>query len=315
MPTAILRDSQPFSTAKKEPDNRYVRRFAAREVVMSDSTLSEGARLLYLCLDEYARGADVAFPSQKTLAGRLGMSLRTIERHLKQLREAGVVEAARRSLGGPNEYRLAARDLPPTSRQPPANLPPDLAVPPDSCGGTLPTAVAGGTPQNLHILPHPARAHVFNQRIEEKNISITAEQFAELEEAYERHLKHHRQEPRDIVLQILMDMSNRGALDWDRFRDRHSDWCAAQQRAGWQYCTLTLLAWVRAGMPQAAPIPDRNARHEALNVRPIKPDVSSETSQRAMEEAERMLREFEEAEHSREVSGTSPRAAGAEQIR
>ena len=139
MPTAILRDSQPLSTAKKEPDNRYVRRFAAREVVMSDSTLSEGARLLYLCLDEYARGADVAFPSQKTLAGRLGMSLRTIERHLKQLREAGVVEAARRSLGGPNEYRLAARDLPPTSRQPPARFGGTSRQlwrdPPDSRGG------------------------------------------------------------------------------------------------------------------------------------------------------------------------------------
>jgi hypothetical protein len=73
----------------------------------------------------------------------------------------------------------------------------------------------------------------------------------ELEAAWERHHKHSREEPRDLAFRVIVGMN--GDFDIARFRDRHERWCAAWDKRDWQYCPLTFLAWVRAGMPEPPP--------------------------------------------------------------
>lgn len=205
-----------------------------------DADLSPGARLVYQYLDERARASDTCWPSQATIAGALGMSLRSVERHVAALCAAGYVRKSRRGrLGGGLMYEMAARaethanSIPANTRQHPPNL-----------AGTHPPTVAGHhlitESRQIEITPLPP-------------VTVTDEQFRELEEAFDRHLKHHRTEPRDNVLRLLMDMAQRGQFAWDLFRARHAAWCASQARAGWQYCTLTFLAWIRAGMPPPPP--------------------------------------------------------------
>lgn len=75
----------------------------------------------------------------------------------------------------------------------------------------------------------------------------------ELESAWDRHLKHIREEPKDLAFQRIIGMD--GKFDVSRFRDRHADFCEAWDTAGWQYCPLTFLAWIEAGMPVAPPKP------------------------------------------------------------
>lgn len=79
--------------------------------------------------------------------------------------------------------------------------------------------------------------------------------FAELGAAYDRHLKHHRDEPRDIVLETVTALAASAVFDWDRFRKVHPVWCAYHNRKGWQYSNLSFLAWIRAGMPPPPPEP------------------------------------------------------------
>lgn len=216
---------------------------------MLDAELTPGARLVYLMLDEYARGADTCWPAQQTIATRLGISTRSVERHIRQLVTLGYIEKSRASIGAPTHYRMAAR----TVRIPPDNL----APPTRQFGGWHPTALSGD-----------ARVpYCVNTGIEEKTPlppakpPVSEEEFRELEEAYDRHLKHHRSEPRDTVLQMVLDQATRGVFDWPKFRGRHREWCARQTAAGWQYASLTFLGWIRAGYPPPAPVPiDRESQ-------------------------------------------------------
>ncbi len=84
-----------------------------------------------------------------------------------------------------------------------------------------------------------------------ENPKISADDF---ESAWDRHLKHTRSEPKDLVLQQILSMN--GKFDEARFRERHAVFCDAWDKAGWQYCPLTFLGWIEAGMPMPPPKPD-----------------------------------------------------------
>ncbi|HET9131924.1 MAG TPA: DUF1376 domain-containing protein, partial [Terriglobia bacterium] len=74
-------------------------------------------------------------------------------------------------------------------------------------------------------------------------------QLQEISDAYDRHQKYRRKEPRDLVIQNLLSMN--GKFDWERFRKNHVPYCEHYASHGWDFCTLTLLEWIDAGMPGA----------------------------------------------------------------
>jgi hypothetical protein len=90
------------------------------------------------------------------------------------------------------------------------------------------------------------------------SVSVSASEFPitaeELENAWERHLKHSREEAKDPVFQIIFGMN--GQFDAEKFRARHGPYCESYARSGWKFCPLTFLAWIRAGMPEAPPEPE-----------------------------------------------------------
>lgn len=221
---------------------------------MEDTGISEGARFLYAILDEYARQENSCWPSQAELSERFGISSRTVQRRIAELETAGMIECHRRRVaGGPNEYVLVARDsrqaLPPIWRNPPPT--------PATSGGTLPPLVAEPVGPYLNTL--------LKQSIEEhknplppakdEELKLSEERFSELEDGYDRHMKFHRLEPRDTILQMLMDQAHRGIFNWVKFRSNHAGYCEAQERNGWNFASLTFMSWVRAGMPPAAKTP------------------------------------------------------------
>ena len=76
---------------------------------------------------------------------------------------------------------------------------------------------------------------------------------SEFESSWELHLKHARSEPKDMVFQMLLSMQH---FDVEKFRARHAPYCEAWKRQGWQYCPLTFLGWIQAGMPDPPPPPE-----------------------------------------------------------
>lgn len=89
------------------------------------------AKLVYARLMQYAGDTGVAYPQIKTLASEIGMSQAWVEKCLRELREAGLVEATpRRGPSGDiegNEYRFffhlwmgRQRQVPPPSKGPPS---------------------------------------------------------------------------------------------------------------------------------------------------------------------------------------------------
>ena len=72
--------------------------------------LGPGAKLTYARLMQYAGDAGVAFPRIKTLAAEIGMSYGSVKQYLRELRDAGLIEATPRytSAGDTdsNEYRF-----------------------------------------------------------------------------------------------------------------------------------------------------------------------------------------------------------------
>lgn len=65
--------------------------------------ISDGAFRLYCLLQSYCYGEkDICFPSQKTLGERLRRSVRTVQRYIKELVEAKLIEVIRR--GSNNNY-------------------------------------------------------------------------------------------------------------------------------------------------------------------------------------------------------------------
>jgi DNA-binding transcriptional MocR family regulator len=64
------------------------------------STISAGAKLCYARLCRFAGKNGVAWPHQKTLAAKLGVSDRTIRAYLRELKDAGLIETRPRRIKG-----------------------------------------------------------------------------------------------------------------------------------------------------------------------------------------------------------------------
>lgn len=65
-----------------------------------ESDLSAGAKLTYTVLASLAGGKDHAWPSQGYLAGKVSVSIRTVQRYLQELVESGLIEKCRAFLKG-----------------------------------------------------------------------------------------------------------------------------------------------------------------------------------------------------------------------
>lgn len=71
-------------------------------------TISDGAFRLYCVLQSYCYGEkDICFPSQKTLGEKLRRSVRTVQRYIKELVDARLIEVIRR--GSNNNYYKMVR--------------------------------------------------------------------------------------------------------------------------------------------------------------------------------------------------------------
>lgn len=70
--------------------------------------ISDGAKNLYLIMQALAIKGDEIEHSQKTLANMMGKSVRTIQRYLKELKEAGLLEIFFR-LGRTNVYKVLVK--------------------------------------------------------------------------------------------------------------------------------------------------------------------------------------------------------------
>ena len=75
-------------------------------VILTDKTLSVGAKLSYAMLLKYAWSQDACFPGQQTLADDMGAGERSIRTYLKELEDIGYLEVKQRGLGKTNLYRL-----------------------------------------------------------------------------------------------------------------------------------------------------------------------------------------------------------------
>ena len=74
-------------------------------------TLSNGAFRCYVLLKQYCYAdKDTCYPAQKTLAGILKRSVRTIQRYLKEIKEAGLLKVKRRGSIS-NMYTLISKKV------------------------------------------------------------------------------------------------------------------------------------------------------------------------------------------------------------
>ena len=74
--------------------------------ILTNKSLSVGAKLAYAMLLKYAWSDDACFPGQQTLADDMGSSERSIRSYLKELEDAKFLEVTQRGLGKTNLYRL-----------------------------------------------------------------------------------------------------------------------------------------------------------------------------------------------------------------
>lgn len=73
-------------------------------IVLRDSLLSPGDKVMYTLLLSYAWQQDFCFPGQKVLADDMGCDSRTVRRHLAALIKRGLVSEQRRGLSKTNIY-------------------------------------------------------------------------------------------------------------------------------------------------------------------------------------------------------------------
>lgn len=74
--------------------------------ILTNKTLSVGAKLYYAMLLKYAREKDYCFPGQRTLAEDMGSAERSVRTYQKELEEAGFLEVTQRGLGKTSIYKL-----------------------------------------------------------------------------------------------------------------------------------------------------------------------------------------------------------------
>ncbi len=84
-----------------------------------------------------------------------------------------------------------------------------------------------------------------------ENTNPDPDNLREISDGWNRHLKHDPRESQQMVIQIVLSMN--GQFDWEKFRGNHPGYCAHYDAHGWDYCRLSFLAWIRAGMPPAPP--------------------------------------------------------------
>lgn len=75
-------------------------------VILTDESLSVGAKLSYAMLLKYAWDAGACFPGQVRLAKDMGSGERSVRRYLDELEISGLLEVEQRGLGKTNYYRL-----------------------------------------------------------------------------------------------------------------------------------------------------------------------------------------------------------------
>lgn len=71
----------------------------------------------------------------------------------------------------------------------------------------------------------------------------------ELAVSWERHGKHRRNQPQQLVTQNILSMN--GGFDTKRFRERHQKYCQywEGEENKWKFCDLSFFEWVESGMP------------------------------------------------------------------
>jgi hypothetical protein len=74
--------------------------------ILTNKTISVGAKLAYAMLLKYAWSNDACFPGQVTLAEDMGATDRSVRTYLKELESAELLEITQRGLGKTNLYRL-----------------------------------------------------------------------------------------------------------------------------------------------------------------------------------------------------------------
>jgi hypothetical protein len=81
-------------------------------------------------------------------------------------------------------------------------------------------------------------------------------------ESWRRHLKQRRDQPLEVVAQVLIGRN--GSLDWDELARAHPAYCAYWDKRGWDFCPLTLLEWIDGGMlpPPADAVAQKESRAE-----------------------------------------------------
>lgn len=78
----------------------------APRVVLRDSKISMGAKVVYFVLVDYAFNNIFCFPKVETIAEHLGMGENSVKGYLKELREYGLIKVWQRGLGKSNYYIL-----------------------------------------------------------------------------------------------------------------------------------------------------------------------------------------------------------------
>ncbi len=74
--------------------------------ILNMSNLSAGAILVYAKLLEFAWDKNHCWPAQKTIEEQTSLGLRSVERHIKELKDKELIEVIRHGLGKPNTYIL-----------------------------------------------------------------------------------------------------------------------------------------------------------------------------------------------------------------
>jgi len=74
--------------------------------ILTNPSLSVGAKLAYAMLIKYAWQDDACFPGQTKLAQDMGSGERSVRRYLDELEKNGFLEIIQRGLGKTNLYRL-----------------------------------------------------------------------------------------------------------------------------------------------------------------------------------------------------------------
>lgn len=74
--------------------------------ILRDARLSVGAKTVYALLLSYAWHNDLCFPGQGRLAADMGMGVASVNRFIKELEGASLIEITRRGQGRTNFYTI-----------------------------------------------------------------------------------------------------------------------------------------------------------------------------------------------------------------